>query len=70
MWKTNKHLDKENRLAVTREEGGYGKGERSKEHISMVMMETRLLVLNAMQSVQKLKYNNVHLKFTQCYKPM
>ena len=33
-------------------------------------MEIRLLVVNTMQSIQKLKYNDVHLKFTQCYKPM
>ena len=31
---------------------------------------TRLSVVNMMSSTQKSKYNDVHLKFIQCYKPM
>ena len=30
MWKLNKHVDKENRLVVTRGEGGWGMGIRGK----------------------------------------
>ena len=37
IWKKNKHMDKENRLVVTRREGGWGVGIRVKGHIYMVM---------------------------------
>ena len=32
--------------------------------------KTRLLVVNMMQSIQKLKYSDIHLNFTQCCKPI
>ena len=67
MCKTNKHVDKENRLVVTRGEGNRG---RAKAAHMLWWIKTRLLLVNMRQSRQKLKYNNVHLKFTQCYKPI
>ena len=37
MWKINIHMDKENRLAVTREEGDWGRAKGVNGHICMVM---------------------------------
>ena len=37
MWKINKHIDKENRLVVTRREGAGGRAKGVKEHKCMVM---------------------------------
>ena len=53
---------------VTRGEGDEG-GKNGKEHICMGTEKTRLLVVNMMHSIQKLKYNNVHLKFVS-FKPI
>ena len=36
MWKINKHMDKENRLVVTRGEGGWEMGIGVMGHIYMV----------------------------------
>lgn len=36
MWKKNKHMDKENRLVVTRGERGWGRVIGVKGHIRMV----------------------------------
>ena len=59
---TNKQIDTENRLVVTREEGG-GRVKGCKGACVWWWIETRLLMANTMQSIQKLKYNDVHLKF-------
>ena len=37
MWKINKHIDTENRLVVTRQEGGGGRAKGVKGHTCMVM---------------------------------
>ena len=37
MWKINKHIDKENRLVVTKGEEGGRRVKEVKGHISMVM---------------------------------
>ena len=37
MWKINKHIDKENRLVVTRGEDGGERGRGGKGHIRVVM---------------------------------
>ena len=37
MWKINKHIDKENRLAVPTGEGSRGRVKGGKGHIGMVM---------------------------------
>ena len=64
-------MDKEKRLVVTREEGGWGRAKAVKGHIRIVMAKnTMVLVVNTMQSIQKLKYSDVYLKFTQRRKPI
>ena len=70
MWKINKHIDMANRMVVTRGEGSRRWVKGVKGQYVWWQMGTRLLVVNTMQSIQKLKYNDVHLKFTQWYKPM
>ena len=60
----------ENRLVVTRGDEGEGRMKGVKGHVCMGWGKTTLLVVSMMQPIQKLKYNNVHLKFTQCYKPI
>ena len=66
----DKHIDKEKRLVVTRGEEGGGRAKGVKGHNVWQWIKTGLLVVDMTQSIQKLKYNNVHVKFTQCYKPM
>ena len=39
MWKINKHMDKENRLVVTRGDGGWGEVQRGKGAHCMVRDE-------------------------------
>ena len=61
MWKINKDVDEENGLVVTRGEGGRRLAKGVEGNIYTVKDKTRLLVVNT-QSIQKLIYNNVHLK--------
>ena len=62
----DKHIDKENRLP---EEKGWEGGKRDKgAHTYGEQIKTRLLVVNTTQCTET-ETQNVHLKFTQCYKP-
>ena len=45
-------------------------GQRHSTNPDWTQMLVLDRVVNAVQSVRKLKHNNVHLKFTQCYKPV
>ena len=58
----NKHLDKKNRLVVTRGGGGGGGRRWYRGRVCGNGGETRHLVVNTAQSMQKLKYNEVRLK--------
>ena len=53
----------ENTLVVTREEVDGGKEKWVKWRMCGEWMETRLLVVKTVQSIQKSKYNDVHPKF-------
>ena len=69
VWKikttTNPHIDTEIRLVVIRGEGEKGEGKRGKGHMCTVTMTDGNQSLGGEHDVskQKLKYNDVHLKF-------
>ena len=69
VWKINRHIEVETRLVVTTGEEGGRRVRGIKGHRRSLTDKTKLLGVNTIQSTPKLIHDDVHLKFTECYKP-